>query len=49
MKIEARNNNYDPHIDKIQINTMKTIHPGDVITCTGRIDTKTKTFIIETL
>lgn len=47
MRIEARNNNYDPHIDKIQINTKKSIHPGDIITCKARIDTKSKTLIIE--
>lgn len=47
MIIEARNNKYDPNIDKIQINTKKAIHPGETITCTARVDTKTKTLIIE--
>lgn len=47
MKIEARNNNYDPHIDKIQINTTKAITPGETITCKARVDIKTKTLIIE--
>ena len=47
MDIEARNNKYDPHIDKIQIKTRKAIIPGETITCTARVDTKTKTLIIE--
>lgn len=47
MYIEARNNKYDPHIDKIQIKTRKAIITGETITCTARVDTKTKTLIIE--